>query len=301
MSEQLTIEINAEDNTSDVFRTVSGGLDNLGGAILRGESLWNRYDISMLRLENASDRVTSAQERVKDAQEKYTDAVAKFGEDSPQAKKALEDLDQANRNLEISSRNLEIQQKRTDLAMVSVGVSAVGLALDTTKTLLPALAHAVTSFYAMATAEGVATAATHTLTGALNVLAASPIIQFLVAFGPVIILLGTALYGLYHLSQMNTVEFERMMKATNDLTAVFGPAWQVVQIMIRAWYDLIRAVTGVSNALVGHSLASDLEIVTGCVQTLVQWVYSLIAAIQSAIDWIKSCWIGWLVCLQGFN
>jgi hypothetical protein len=313
MSSEVEIRLTAVDEASDVINQVAGNVQNANSQITNstnqvtdatesasasvrdtalgfnnmataGMGLYmsiERVENSQVMLDRANLNVERSTLAVNNAQDAYNKAVAKFGADSPQAQAALEKLKVAQDALQVSQERQEMAQRNLNNTMM---MSAL--------TVIPSLITMVTS---IATVAPLASGAVSRLSGALDFLAANPIVLVIAAVAALVV-------GIIY-AYNNFKPFHDLINTVGAvLSGFFATAITVVTNALSfLWNNILAPLIGVFKTLWDTIMNNPILAflfgpITAVVYLIEHW-NSVTVVVRGALEWL---WNNILVPLGDF-
>jgi phage-related protein len=209
----------AQNRTNASVRDLVTGFSGLATSAFSLYQGIDRVEKSQYALERANYLAQTALKAVEDAQSRYNQAVEKYGADSEEAQKAA-------RVLELAQERYRLAVEKAEMAQGNLSQTMAQVALSVVPTLITGIDSGIKAFQSLH-------AATEAISGALNFLAANPI---------VLVIAGIAALasGLVYLYQTNE-DFRNAINALGEaLIGFFKPAVEGVQEAIKwlsgAWH-----------------------------------------------------------------
>jgi len=232
-------------------------------------SLYNAYDKvadMQLSVDRANLQVKTSANSVEDAQRKLNIAIEKYGADSEQAKVAADDLSLAQERYQVSVDRAQMVQDNMNEAMVSSALTVI----PTVITAIGSLATIKASWTAI---TGGVTAAQTALGGALNFLAANPIVLVVTAIG----LIVAALIAAYNACPPFRDAVNAIGKALGDF---FGPVLDAITKGLTWLWENVLVPLGnfIVNTFIGvwDGLTAAWNVLSGAVDAVyngLKWLW----------------------------
>jgi hypothetical protein len=238
-----------------------------------GFALYNAVDRVMdmqVQVDRANLAVKTSLNAVEDAQKRYNAALEKFGPDSEQAQGAAKDLQLAQERYQLSCERAEMIQGNLNEAMVQSAL-----------TVIPSLITMITSISTLTQGW---TAVTQGVSGALNFLAANPIVLVVAAIAALVA-------GLVWAYQ----NCEPFRNAINAIASVLGGA---LSIAINAVYGALKWLWDTVLVPLGQFIAAVfIAYWSSLVTVWNNYVLPAINAVKGALEWF---WTNILVPLGNY-
>jgi phage-related protein len=226
--EQANVQVEKATRAVDVsFKDLTFRMNNL---VALGFGLYNtidRIEKAQYAVEKANYAVQAALKSVEDAQHRYNAAVEKYGEDSVQAQAAARELELAQEKYRLAVERAEIVQGNFNQTMFQTALAVFPQAISIVTT-------ASTVFGQLQGAIGA-------VSGALNFLAANPIVLVIAAIAALV----SALIYLYNTN-------ENFRKTVNALAqALQNILKPIIDWLIGAFNTLKNAFEAVAKPIMG--------------------------------------------------